>query len=322
MKMKNKFMDKVRRIFRMAPADPLEYEGSEGEGENAEVNESNIETFEYRYIGSIGGNSHSYRISFDEPLTFTLEGMQYPFEKASTDLDAETAARVAALYKKYDLRKWNGFDRVAKHVLDGDGFSLSICFRDGKKLFAHGSNAFPKGYRDFCTELKEILKPSVERIVERENRKIIERGVNGKMTSFLVNFLQRGNSGSDEYKFFILQPEIREKNCDVHIVSNSGTFFEQGKIDLYVQLPDTPALFERVDALIKKYEVMQWYGWEKAAEDYNNEEWFQIHFSYEDGDIPAHGTVHPENYDAFREELIQLMKETLEQHDLFPKKEG
>ena len=67
---------------------------------------------------------------------------------------------------------------------------------------------------------------------------------------------------------------------------------------------------------------MQWYGWEKAAEDYNNEEWFQVNFSYEGGDINAHGTLHPANYDAFREELIRLIKEELSDRGLLSENEG
>lgn len=324
MKKKSKILEKIRTILGMGPSDPKDpfsYEGPEGEGEKAVENDSDIAEFEYRYIGSIGANSHRYHVKFDEPAIFTLEGMQYPFGEVSMEVDANTAAQIAALYKKHNLRKWNGYDRTARHVLDGDGFTLKIKFRDGKQLHAHGSNAFPKGYREFRDEMREIFKPLVAQIVERENRKIIERGVSGKITSVLANFIQRGNSGRDEYKIFVLSPDLREKNCDVHIVSDSGTYFEEGKLDLYVTLTDTPAFFEKVDALIKKYDIMQWYGWEKAAEDYNNEEWFQVSFSYEGGNISAHGTLHPENYDAFREELIRLIKDSLQERGLLPNKE-
>lgn len=33
-------------------------------------------------------------------------------------------------------------------MLDGESFSLSACFADGKTLRAHGNNAFPEGYRE------------------------------------------------------------------------------------------------------------------------------------------------------------------------------
>ena len=324
MKKRNKILDKIRDILGMGPSDPKDpftYEGPEGEGEKAVENNSNIAEFEYRYIGSIGANSHSYHVKFDEPAVFTLEGMQYPFGEVSMEIDKNTAAQIAALYKKHNLRKWNGYDRTARHVLDGDGFTLKIKFRDGKDLRAHGSNAFPKGYREFRDEMREIFKPLVAQIVERENKKIIERGVTGNMMSMLVNFIQKGNSGRDEYKIFVLSPDLREKNCDVNIVSDSGTFFEKGKLSLYVTLSDTPAFFAKVDGLIKKYDIMQWYGWEKAAEDYNNEEWFQVNFSYEGGDINAHGTLHPANYDAFREELIRLIKDELSERGLLSENE-
>lgn len=33
-------------------------------------------------------------------------------------------------------------------MLDGESFSLSACFADGKTLRVHGNNAFPEGYRE------------------------------------------------------------------------------------------------------------------------------------------------------------------------------
>ena len=50
---------------------------------------------------------------------------------------------------------------------------------------------------------------------------------------------------------------------------------------------------------------MKWYNWDKAAEDYNNAEWFQLSFSFEEGNMNAMGTEYPENYDEFRSEVLQ-----------------
>ncbi|MBR5349555.1 MAG: hypothetical protein IK125_10085 [Lachnospiraceae bacterium] len=315
---KTSWLDKMKRVLHIGKGKPdpeddeFGYDGPEGAGEAGTANESRLASFCYRYIGSIGADSYSYELSFDEPMTFTFESMLYPFGEVSMEADAETATKVAALYETHKLWKWDGFSRSARHVLDGDGFSLSIKFRDGKDMYAHGSNAWPKGYREFYAEMREILKPLEQQLVERENQKIISRGFHGKISSLIANFIQRGQSGRDKYEMFVQSPQIRDQNFHVEIRSDSGTYFEKGfAVNKYYSLADTDPFFEKVDALVRKYDVASWYGWDKAAEDYNNEEWFQLNISYEDGAISAMGTMHPENYDAFREEMILLMKETL-----------
>ena len=46
-------------------------------------------------------------------------------------------------------------------------------------------------------------------------------------------------------------------------------------------------------------------GYDKAADDYANEEWFQIEISYDSGEhISFYGTKNPEHYDEFRNALI------------------
>lgn len=313
---KKTWFDKLKGMFRHGkpaePEDPFGYEGPEGAGENGVANTCGMTCFEYRYIGSIGGNSYSYEISFDTPPVFSFEGMEYPFEKSSIEVDEETAARVAALYENHKLWKWDGFSRSARHVLDGDGFSLALRFRDGKSMYAHGSNAFPNGYPAFRQEMEEIFQPLRERVIEIENRKIIEKGVSGKVTSVLANFIQRGKSGRDRYELFVLGPDVRADNAHIQVKSESGAIFETESFNICRPLPDTEDFFAKVDALVRKYDIMQWYGWDRAAEDYNNEEWFQISICYEDGSISAMGTEHPENYKAFREGMIRLMKEAAE----------
>lgn len=62
------------------------------------------------------------------------------------DMTAEEAEALAALVQNYELNRWNGFDRVDRHALDGTGFELKIGYEDGQEVRASGSNAFPEGY--------------------------------------------------------------------------------------------------------------------------------------------------------------------------------
>lgn len=53
---------------------------------------------------------------------------------------------------------WDGF--FGKHprgVLDGTMFDLKATVNGGKKISAHGSQNFPKGYREFTAGLYELI---------------------------------------------------------------------------------------------------------------------------------------------------------------------
>lgn len=70
-------------------------------------------------------------------------------------LDAVQLAELEQLLKKYDIHLWNGFNgRPSMEVLDGEGFSLSVDFRDGTRVNASGENSFPPGYHGFRSDLQ------------------------------------------------------------------------------------------------------------------------------------------------------------------------
>ena len=61
------------------------------------------------------------------------------------------------------ILSWDGF--VGNHprgVRDGIQFRLEGIVNDGKKIYAHGSQNFPKHYRDFTDGLYEILSKGEE----------------------------------------------------------------------------------------------------------------------------------------------------------------
>lgn len=62
-----------------------------------------------------------------------------------------------------------------------------------------------------------------------------------------------------------------------------------------------------MQSIVRKYDITTWNGWDRTAENYNECEWFQMELGYESGkSISAMGTLHPENYDAVRNELLKL----------------
>ncbi len=70
-------------------------------------------------------------------------------------LDAAQLAELEALLDKNGVLSWDGFKgRPRMDVLDGEGFSLSLTFRDGTQITASGENKFPADYRSFRHDLR------------------------------------------------------------------------------------------------------------------------------------------------------------------------
>ena len=179
-------------------------------------------------------------------------------------------------------------------------------------MSASGSNTWPDGYLDYLTDLSTLIEPYLEAAREEARRKILERGMEGNLNSVIALFIQRGDSGSDKYDILLRRQSIYDPNIDVQILSESGEFLEPGKYRWYGSLPDEEVCFEQIRELIDKYDILQWYNFDEAAEDPNNKEWFQVSFGYDEDSINAKGTRHPEHYDEFRKELLTCIIEMLQ----------
>ena len=281
-------------------------EGSEGAGDKAETNKSGIVRFEYRYNGSIGGDSFSWEAErVDNGVRLTAEEMVHrEYGEMTRETDESFMARLETLYREQKLARWNGFDKFNRHVLDGSGFSLYIKFADGGRLSAHGSNSFPGGYREFKEKLREIFVPEVEKMHDDARAKLIEKGISGKLDFIMATFKQQGSSGSDSYEALISTRGVRMKNFDVTIRSVSGEFIAPGEYRVYRDVPDEAIGFERFDEIMKRHGIIRWINYDKAAKDYNNSEWFQLSLGFDEDYVNAHGTEHPDGYDAFRHDFL------------------
>lgn len=65
--------------------------------------------------------------------------------------------KMIELLNECNFGSWNGFDRANRHVLDGEMFTLKATVNGSQRIYASGSNAFPKHYREFYSALTEML---------------------------------------------------------------------------------------------------------------------------------------------------------------------
>jgi len=296
----------------------IEYQGpqgSDGLGKDAVINESAIVEFNYYYNGSIGGDNYKYDIkNHDGQLSLTYECMLYSdYGEMMMTVDDKLMSSLKELYLKYEIATWEGFSKYNPDVCDGDGFDMEITFADGKSLSCSGSNAYPDNYWYFKDDLDETMKPLIESMKEEKRQAIIAEGLSGNLNYLMVSFKQQGQSGGDSYNVFICDDDARENNFDVIIKSVSGEFIEKGEYRYYCKVANEDIGFKDFEDLIVKYDLIQWYNYDKAAVDYNNCEWFQLSFGFDDEKVlNAYGTLHPENYDEFRKDFLSLLFNKIE----------
>ena len=277
--------------------------------------DSHIRSFRYSYDGTIGANSFSYEIICDSTgNTLSVEMMEHAdYGTMKTAVSDEFMENLRLLCYKHNVMRWDGYDKFNKYVCDGSGFSLSVGYEDGSRMSAHGMNMVPDGYRNFENEMAALFAPVVEAMLEEARQQKIAEGISGEMTSMLVNFMQRGTSGSDKYEVLIR----RDYDFSVRVKSQSGEFFPVGTYN-FSGGKDVEVDWTAFAALVEKHKLINWYDYNKAAEDYSNAEWFQIDMGFTECHISAMGTEHPEGYDAFRRDFLMLLKATVEKSGLQP----
>lgn len=112
-----------------------------------------LSSLSFRVSGMvIGEDIQLYeRMDKDGPcLVLSRNVGHLPDSRREAVLNAALAAELETLLEKNAVRAWNGFKgRPCMEVLDGEGFSFSLAFRDGTKVEASGENKLPAGYADF-----------------------------------------------------------------------------------------------------------------------------------------------------------------------------
>ena len=128
--------------------------GCFGNNENdGDISYNDTRQFQFK-VASMGGE-YNYEIVKvdDDNYTVTMKTMGPPGYKEETkNIDRNKIKELEDILKKYEISKWNGFDRDIKDLMDGLGFRLYYKCGD-KEITARGYGVFPDGYKDFSKEL-------------------------------------------------------------------------------------------------------------------------------------------------------------------------
>lgn len=245
----------------------------------------------------------------------TCEDFENSIREISCEVDDGTLESISKLMERLNIQSWNGFSKSNDFVLDGEGFSLSVDFEDGKHIYASGSNSFPKNYSEFESEFLEIVAPLVDGELARLRDKMKEEGkYSEKLEMAMINYNGRGKSGSDAYNILIRDGSSTATKADIEINSLSGEFIEPGKYRYFENPDDTDELLAKIQAVLEKYDVYKWDGYDKSTDDYNDREWFQLDFLYPEAKIGCCGCGDTEHYAEVRKELLEIICEYVGSH--------
>ncbi|MGN0388463.1 MAG: hypothetical protein ACI4ER_06575 [Suilimivivens sp.] len=251
--------------------------------------------------------SHS-GMSMDQCYSYTVtkegDGVRFQAELSAGNtevdviIDEPVLAQLSEIADTYEIKKWDGFHKTNSMVLDGDGFGLSVTYADGSSISAGGSNSFPKGYGEAAGEITSLFDGLV-----KEYGNLYPK----TLSSDELDFVMISLSLSVTKKCSVMAYHASDGRVKISINISGYEEFDLEENYAFTGYCDTFP-FEEIQAVIRKYDVPTWNGWDKTAENYSECEWFQIEFGYaSDESISAMGTLYPENYEEARQEILSIL---------------
>ena len=151
------------------------------------------------------------------------------------EVDEEFGKKLEELLKKYDVGKWDGFNKSDHNVLDGNSFHLSVTMEDDQNISASGYMMYPKNYRDFSSELSSLFEP----LYDPDSKEKVKV----KVDETEYDFLLEDNDAAKE--FVNLFPFVYEEDVENYRRMNK-------ELDVELPLDDKEWSFvNRGDVLLK-----------------------------------------------------------------------
>lgn len=78
-------------------------------------------------------------------------------DELEVEVDNQLKDKLKDILVKYEVNKWDGFNKSDQNVLDGDSFSFGVNFDNDTSISASGYMMWPKNYREVVNELDNIF---------------------------------------------------------------------------------------------------------------------------------------------------------------------
>lgn len=131
----------------------------------------NISSLSYSHTGTYIGDIYSYKIYNEkEKVKLKVEFMNINEDNPDiVEIKEDTLDKIMELVKKYNVNKWNGYDKYATNVLDGSSFYMKIRLDNKKSIIFSGYNCEPNGYYKFYNDLMKLIGKDVKKIKMKYN---------------------------------------------------------------------------------------------------------------------------------------------------------
>lgn len=118
-----------------------------------------IKHFSFDYSQGYAINSYTrYKLDCDTICIVDIKPYGISEEENTVvEVDDTFVNNLIEIINKYKVIKWNGFNRVAKDVLDGDSFSFNLHAQDDISITASGYMMWPDNYREVCDEIDNLF---------------------------------------------------------------------------------------------------------------------------------------------------------------------
>ena len=120
----------------------------------------NTKSFSMFYTMGYAINSdirYEYELKDDKYVVYVKPYGISEEDKKEFIVDKEFIEKIEEVFNKYEVYKWDGFDKVDKNVLDGDSFSITINM-ENNSIHASGYMSYPNNYRYVREELDNIFE--------------------------------------------------------------------------------------------------------------------------------------------------------------------
>ena len=85
-------------------------------------------------------------------------------DKLEIEVEKPIIEKISNVLKKYEVNKWDGFNKSDQGVLDGDSFSFSLTLNNDKTIHASGYMRWPDHFRD----VRDAISPIFMEIYNKE----------------------------------------------------------------------------------------------------------------------------------------------------------
>ena len=130
--------------------------------EPSKIKDINSLYFTYS-VGYAANAYYRYELECNGKCMIKIKPNGIPEEETKEyEVSDELMIKLTDMLNNYEVYKWDGFDKSAKDVLDGDSFRFSIEKKDGTSIHASGYMMWPTNYRNVREEFKNIFNDLIK----------------------------------------------------------------------------------------------------------------------------------------------------------------